>query len=133
MLVGRLAIARNLPLPSAARIKPTQSVRHRTITSTAILSKTAPARPAQSHPNFYRTHGRALFKCLTLAFLSYQVFYWSWVTLESETMKDQKRLEIKRLEEEVKLLGSGKGSHVLRADKGDGKRLLEEGGQNNAG
>jgi len=54
--------------------------------------------------NFYRTHGRALFKALTLAFFSYQVVYWAWLTLETEELRDQKNREIKALEAEVRLL-----------------------------
>ena len=73
--------------------------------------------------NFYRSHGRALFKSLTLAFLSYQIFYWAWITLETETMKDEKTRSIKGLEGEVRLLSEGRGSHVLG---GGEKRLLDE-------
>lgn len=57
-----------------------------------------------------------------MAFLSYQIFYWAWLTLETEAMKDEKGAEIRSLEGEVRLLGSGRGSHLL-----EGKRLLDEG------
>lgn len=75
------------------------------------------------HSSFYKTHGRALFKSLTLAFLSYQTFYWYWLLIESESAKDAKEVVIKELREEVRLLGSGVGSHTLAEQ---GKRVLEE-------
>ena len=89
---------------------------------TRFNSSSAQTRASRSshHTNFYRTHGRALFKSLTMAFLSYQIFYWIWTTLETETLKDEKNRTIKGLEEEVKLLSSGVGSHS------GGKRLLDE-------
>ena len=58
----------------------------------------------KAHTNFYRTHGRALFKALTLAFLSFQVFYWCWLTVEAEYEKNGKEKEINGLEGEVRLL-----------------------------
>src|SRR5437660_230338 len=64
------------------------------------------------HTNFYKTHGRALFKALTLAFFTYQVCYWAWLVLETEEIKDQKSREIKSLEEEVKLLDERRRSHL---------------------
>lgn len=67
--------------------------------------------PEQQPPNFYRTYGRALFKALTLAFFSYQVVYWAWLTLETEEIKDQKNREIKSLEQEVRLLDEGRKGH----------------------
>ena len=79
----------------------------------------------KAHVNFYRTHGRALFKALTLAFFSYQVFYWAWLTFEAEETKDQKTWEIRSLEGEVKLLDEGRKSHRPAKDA-EGKRLLEE-------
>jgi hypothetical protein len=54
--------------------------------------------------NFYRSHGRALFKALTLAFFSYQIVYWSWLTLETEELKAHRDQEIKSLETQVRLL-----------------------------
>lgn len=60
---------------------------------------------AEEQPvNFYRSHGRALFKALTLAFFSYQIVYWGWLTLETEELKAHKDQEIKSLESEVRLL-----------------------------
>jgi hypothetical protein len=66
----------------------------------------APEQPV----NFYRSHGRALFKALTLAFLSYQIVYWAWLTLETEELKDHKDREIKALENEVRLLDESRRS-----------------------
>jgi hypothetical protein len=68
--------------------------------------------PPNPHTNFYKTHGRALFKALTLAFFTYQVCYWAWLVLETEEIKDQKSREIKSLEEEVRLLDEGRRSHL---------------------
>ena len=66
---------------------------------------------AEKHTNIYQTHGRAIFKALTLAFFSYQVVYWAWLTLETEEIKDQKKQEIKSLEREVRLLDEGRKAH----------------------
>lgn len=89
-----------------------------------------------AHRNFYKSHGRALFKALTLAFFSYQVFYWAWIALQAEEMKDQKDYEIRALEGEVKLLEEGRKSHRpssldAASESGaggdsQGKRLLED-------
>lgn len=70
------------------------------------------AQPRNPHRDFYRTHGRALFKALTLAFFTYQVCYWAWLVLETEEIKDQKTREIKSLEGEVRLLDEGRKSHM---------------------
>jgi len=43
-------------------------------------------------------------------------------------MKDEKGAEIKALEGEVRLLGSGRGTHVL-----EGKRLLDDPEENGEG
>lgn len=43
-----------------------------------------------------------------MAFLTYQIVYWTWLTLETEEIKDQKSREIKGLEGEVKLLDEGR-------------------------
>jgi len=40
-------------------------------------------------------------------------------------MKDEKGAQMKSLEEEVRLLGSGKGSHVLGGE-GEGARVLDD-------
>ncbi|KAK5460854.1 hypothetical protein LTS15_002917 [Exophiala xenobiotica] len=68
--------------------------------------------PAPEKPvNFYKTHGRAFFKAITLAFLTYQIAYWAWLTLETEEIKDQKNREIKSLEREVRLLEENRKGH----------------------
>ncbi|KEF51393.1 uncharacterized protein A1O9_12542, partial [Exophiala aquamarina CBS 119918] len=71
-----------------------------TISRKLQQSHNAPEQPV----NVYRSHGRALFKALTLAFFSYQVIYWAWLILETEELKDHKDREIKALENEVRLL-----------------------------
>ena len=89
---------------------------------------------ALSSRSFYRTHGRALFKALTLAFFTYQVLYWAWLSLETEEAKDSKNREIRALEGEVRLLDEGRKSHgealkkvVRETGEGEGsKRILEE-------
>jgi hypothetical protein len=78
----------------------------------------AAPKPDYSSRNFYRTHGRALFKTLTLAFFTYQVLYWAWLTLETEEIKHGKNEEIGRLESEVRVL--------VERRKGE-KRVLEVG------
>lgn len=121
-------LQRALPAVRTSRIPIKSRPFQRSFTSTNTNLQTKPASQPSPHGNFYRSHGRALFKSLTLAFFSYQVFYWAWITLEAETTKDEKRKIITGLEEEVRLLASGKGSHVLktREGEGSGKRLLEE-------
>lgn len=47
---------------------------------------------------------------MTLAFLTYQIAYWAWLTLETEEIKDQKNREIKTLEQEVRLLDESRKS-----------------------
>ncbi|OAP62122.1 hypothetical protein AYL99_04325 [Fonsecaea erecta] len=74
---------------------------------TSSTSSSQPERPV----NFYTTHGRAFFKAITLAFLTYQIAYWGWLTLETEYLKDQKNREIKSLEQEVRLLDEGRKAH----------------------
>lgn len=76
-----------------------------TSTTPSPTPTAAATRPAAGgSTNFYRTHGRALFKALTLAFFSYQIIYWAWLTLETEEIKDQKNREIAALEDQVRLL-----------------------------
>lgn len=82
-----------------------------------------------AHRNFYKSHGRALFKVLTLSFFSYQCFYWLWILFETETEKDLKNREIKSLEGEVRLLEEGRNSHRVGSSGTQvvgQKRLLEE-------
>ncbi|OAL21017.1 hypothetical protein AYO20_11441 [Fonsecaea nubica] len=73
----------------------------------STTSSAAPERPV----NFYSTHGRAFFKAITLAFLTYQIAYWAWLTLETESLKDEKNREIRSLEQEVRLLDEGRKAH----------------------
>ncbi|KAL2392125.1 hypothetical protein ABEF95_003213 [Exophiala dermatitidis] len=81
---------------------------------TRPFSTVLPLRQAQVRPekpvNFYRSHGRALAKALTLAFLSYQIVYWAWLYLETEEIKHEKNQEIKALEREVRLLDENRRS-----------------------
>jgi hypothetical protein len=83
-------------------------------TSLTAHQSSSPSRPPKPHTDFYRTHGRALFKALTLAFFTYQVCYWAWLVLETEEIKDQKSREIKSLEGEVRLLDEGRNSHISK-------------------
>jgi hypothetical protein len=71
------------------------------------------------HTNFYRTHGRALLKALTLAFFTYQVVYWAWLVLETEEIKADKSREIEKLESEVRLLDEErKGAKAAEGNTG---------------
>jgi len=87
----------------------------RTLTTTRPLKQTGPRYSTDVQPekpiNFYKTHGRAFFKAITLAFLTYQIVYWAWLTLETEETMDQKKREIKSLESEVRLLDDSRKSH----------------------
>ena len=96
------------------RLRAYQCQTTRTLTTTfprqhpdpPVSSPPAPPSPPPQggSTNFYRTHGRALFKALTLAFFSYQIIYWAWLTLETEEIKDQKTREIEGLEAQVRRL-----------------------------
>ena len=108
-----------------ASLRPTLRLRHihslpqaltftpRTFSTTHSLRQQHPQYPQtpERPVSIYKTHGRALFKALTLAFFSYQVVYWAWLTLETEEIKDQKNQEIKSLEREVRLLEEGRRGH----------------------
>src|SRR5271170_7312243 len=82
--------------------------------------------PPNPHTNFYRTHGRALFKALTLAFFTYQVVYWAWLVVETEEVMREKNREIQSLESQVRLLSKERSTN---SDSGEGSgkegRLLE--------
>ncbi|ERF68086.1 hypothetical protein EPUS_06897 [Endocarpon pusillum Z07020] len=93
-------------------------------TTSPILTSDLYSSRSNPHRAYYQTHGRALFKCLTLAFLTYQVVYWTWLTLETEEIKDQKNREIKALEGEFRLLDEGRRSHLAERREGKG---MEEG------
>lgn len=111
--------------PQTLQIPILRTAIHRQLSSSTVFrAQTGATRPSV-HGTYYKTHGRALFKSLTLAFLSYQIFYWIWLTLEAEAYKDEKTRTIHGLEEEVRLLSSGQGSHVLEGKK----RLLDEEGE----
>ena len=99
----------NFSLPSSTKLF--------TTTSPALTSELYSSR-SNPHRAYYQTHGRALFKCLTLAFLTYQVMYWTWLTLETEEIKDRKNREIKGLEGEVRLLDEGRRSHLAEGREG---------------
>ncbi len=87
--------------------------RQRTFHTSSPTLQTSISEPkTQSrHYGFYTTHGRALLKAFTLAFFTYQIMYYAWMTLETEETKDQKTREIKSLEGEVRLLDEGRRSH----------------------
>lgn len=72
-----------------------------------------PYQPPNPQPyNFYRTHGRAFFKCITLAFLTFQFCHWAWLVVEAEEEKDVQDAQIRSLEGEVRLLDEGRKSHL---------------------
>lgn len=76
----------------------------------------------EPHYNFYRTHGRAFFKALTLAFLTMQLAHWSWLVLETEEERDTRNAQIRALEGEVRLLDEGRRTHRLdRGETGEGE------------
>jgi len=86
----------------------------RTLSTTRSFRQAQPQYPSEAPEkplNFYKTHGRAFFKAITLAFLTYQIAYWAWLTLETEEIKDQKNREIKSLEREVRLLEENRKGH----------------------
>jgi hypothetical protein len=105
-----------LPLRIRQSISTGMSTTRRTFYTSPTRHQAPPSsptpQPPNPHTNFYKTHGRALFKALTLAFFTYQVCYWAWLVLETEEIKDQKSREIKSLEEEVRLLDEGRRSHL---------------------
>lgn len=106
----RSSVLRQKPgLWQTRSLNPTRSLRQTAPQSTSSSSSStngAPEKPI----NFYSTHGRAFFKAITLAFLTYQIAYWAWLTLETEEIKDQKTRQIKSLEQEVRLLDESRKS-----------------------
>ncbi len=55
--------------------------------------------------------------------------YWTWLTLETEEIRDQKKREIKGLEGEVRLLDEGRKSHLAGRREGKGLEGEREGGR----
>lgn len=100
---------RSLRLYQTSRLPSKFRTTTRSFATTRSLRQTFA--PDDKPVNFYRSHGRALFKALTLAFLSYQIAYWAWLTLETEEIKAQKDQEITTLENEVRLLDESRRSH----------------------
>jgi hypothetical protein len=94
----------------ATQLKVPYLTRH-TFTSTCRQRQQVSQTPPEKPVNFYRTHGRAFAKAITLAFLTYQITYWSWLTIEAEAEKDEKNREIKSLEQEVRLLDESRKGH----------------------
>ncbi len=116
------------PPLSRAFLSAPSSIKLFTTTAPGLTSDIYSSR-SNPHRTYYQTHGRALFKCLTLAFLTYQILYWTWLTLETEEIRDQKNREIKGLEAEVRLLDEGRRSHLAgdREVKGmEGERAGRE-------
>ena len=116
-LTSRLTTTRTRPpIPL-----PTRRAFHATLPHQQTPSPSTPPAPApptrqpSPHTSFYKTHGRALFKALTLAFFSYQVCYYAWLVLETEETKDRTSREIKSLEGEVRLLDEGRRSHLPKS------------------
>jgi len=114
----RLALTMQLGrVQVALRIKPlvrtASGLSHRSFSTFHALRQQQQQRDYDPdvRPSVYKTHGRALFKALTLAFFSYQVVYWAWLTVETEEVKDEKNREISSLESEVRLLDEGRKSH----------------------
>ncbi|KIW17792.1 hypothetical protein PV08_04987 [Exophiala spinifera] len=99
----RSSVARQQGALQTRYLSTTRSFRQ---TPTQSSSEGPPEKPI----NFYGTHGRAFFKAITLAFLTYQIAYWAWLTLETEEIKDQKTREIKSLEQEVRSLDDNRKS-----------------------
>ena len=119
-------------LPVFSSLRPTsQTLSRRRFSSLPFrLQQNEYNTPPQQRYNFYRTHGRAFFKSFTLAFLTYQIVYWSWLTFEAEEIRDNKDAEIKSLENEVRLLDEGRHNHKLleeRRRQGHRGYVTEEG------
>ena len=121
-LISQLQPRYTLRPISNSQLLPTRS-RTPQIPSRAFTTTLRKLQNQYSHPNepqrpsFYRTHGRAFFKSFTLAFLTYQIIYWFWLTIESEEIRDTKDAEIKGLEGEVRLLDEGRKGHVDEWEK----------------
>lgn len=98
------------PPASRTLLSPRSSSRSFTTTPPSRTSELYSSR-SNPHRAYYQTHGRALFKCLTLAFLTYQIVYWTWLTLETEEIKEGKNREVKGLEGELRLLEERGRSH----------------------
>ncbi|KPI45412.1 uncharacterized protein AB675_705 [Cyphellophora attinorum] len=118
--------SRLTPSPPCTLVRLTHLASTRSFTTTRSRQQEL---PTDQNYNFYRTHGRAFFKTFTLAFLTYQVLYWSWLTLEAEEEKDAKNAQIKSLEGEIRLLREGRGSHTAPGSVTEGRRILDEAGE----
>lgn len=59
--------------------------------------------------------------------------YWTWLTLETEEIRDRKNREIKGLEGEVRLLDEGRRSHLVEGRKGGKEMERGEGGERSEG
>ncbi|KAF6812879.1 hypothetical protein CSOJ01_04879 [Colletotrichum sojae] len=60
--------------------------------------------------NFYKTFTRPVLKVLLMATLTYQIAYWSWIKLEQDEIREDKKKEIEGLEAKVAELQMGRGS-----------------------
>ncbi|PQE31978.1 Inner membrane assembly complex subunit 17 protein [Rutstroemia sp. NJR-2017a WRK4] len=58
--------------------------------------------------NFYKTFTRPVAKVLLMATFTYQFVYWGWVKLEKDEMMEDKRREIRGLEETLERVSGGK-------------------------
>ncbi|PQE11349.1 Inner membrane assembly complex subunit 17 protein [Rutstroemia sp. NJR-2017a BVV2] len=58
--------------------------------------------------NFYKTFTRPVAKVLLMAAFTYQLVYWGWVKLEKNEMMEDKRREIRGLEETLERVSGGK-------------------------
>jgi hypothetical protein len=58
--------------------------------------------------NFYKTFTRPVAKVLLMATFTYQLVYWGWVKLEKDEMMENKRKEIRGLEETLERVSGGK-------------------------
>ncbi|CAF9916190.1 MAG: hypothetical protein GOMPHAMPRED_000923 [Gomphillus americanus] len=63
----------------------------------------ANAKPLSPHVGFYKSFGRPFAKVFLMGFCSYQIFYYTWIHLESNEMKQIKQKEldglVKRLQD----------------------------------
>ena len=112
-----LARSTRAPILNFSHPATSHSLRRSFSSRPSLLQQNQYNTPPPQNYSFYRTHGRAFFKTFTLAFLTYQIVYWFWLTIEAEEIRDAKDAEIKSLESEVRLLDEGRNDHKLLREK----------------
>ncbi|PQE26017.1 Inner membrane assembly complex subunit 17 protein [Rutstroemia sp. NJR-2017a BBW] len=77
-------------------------------TESPTCSPSGTSRLPSLQRNFYKTFTRPVAKVLLMATFTYQLVYWGWVKLEKDELMEDKRREIRGLEETLERVSGGK-------------------------